>query len=217
MRTYTIGNTWIEIGNTTLDISQQYNNLFGTITSVRPDIARGCEEKLYYEFWSDMASELCPDVDVTQLDIEEMKQVIDDRLLYMTIYYHTDGKYISITTEPCEENFYGGELGYIWITKEEAKEYFNVKRLSSKLKQQINIMFEKSVKDYIALLKGAVYYCSIYNKNEVIDCCEGFIGNDMMSNGMYAFIKQYIPNIKKYISSEGWLYSNYLTPVAQNA
>ena len=77
-----------------------------------------------------------------------------------------------------------GMVGYIYITHDEIRKEYGVKKITSKILKQIESYFITQVKEYSLYLEGSIYGFQLYNvKNcdlehehkEIEDSCYGFI------------------------------------------
>ena len=74
-----------------------------------------------------------------------------------------------------------GMLGYIYVTKEEVRKEYNVKRVSRKVLDKVTKLLQSEVEEYDHYLTGNVYGYEITKDGkpqagEVIDSCWGFFG-----------------------------------------
>lgn len=82
------------------------------------------------------------------------------------------------------QGFDSGCIGMIYVTKVAAREAFNVKRISPKLKEKIKDILKNEVKTYDQYLQGEVYQYTIEKREvcksckheelEIIDSCSGY-------------------------------------------
>ncbi len=87
-----------------------------------------------------------------------------------------------------------GMIGYIYITHDEIRKEYNVKKITSKILKKVESIFIAEVKEYSLYLEGSVYGYQLYNvKNcdlehehkEIVDSCYGFVCesyNEMLEN-----------------------------------
>jgi len=86
-----------------------------------------------------------------------------------------------------------GSVGFIYITKEKIYKEYNVKRITKKLKEQIENYLINEVEIYSNWLEGNIYFYNIENKNgEYINSCGGFYGYDFEENGLLDEAKSFI-------------------------
>ena len=74
--------------------------------------------------------------------------------------------------------FDSGQVGFIYVTKEDIKEDFQVKRITQKIKDRAMKVLEGEVKTYDSYVSGQVYgYRILDNKENDIDSCWGYYGD----------------------------------------
>lgn len=122
-----------------------------------------------YEGWAEM-----------QKDIERNENVAIIRPLFM--YDHSG---VTISTSPFDCRWDSGQIGFVLVTKEQARENFGVKRISKKKLERIEKILDAEVETYDQELRGDVYGFVIYDENdEELDRCGGFYGTNFKENGM---------------------------------
>lgn len=117
-----------------------------------------------FQSWEEMENRICKDNDI--LDI-----------LPIYMYDHSG---ITISTTPFGDHFDSGRIGFIYITKDKARECCMVKRVTKKTKDWARKCLLDSVKVYDQFLTNDVYNYTIKDKDtdEVLDSCCGFYGLD---------------------------------------
>ena len=126
---------------------------------------------------------------------EEFKQCVNEKdiavILPLYIYDHSG---ITISTSPFSCPWDSGQVGWIYVTKEEVRETYGVKRISKKLLERVTSYLIGDVKTYDQYLTGDVYGFSLVEKTacdscqetteEILDSCWGFYGSDLTENGI---------------------------------
>lgn len=87
-----------------------------------------------------------------------------ENLVYLPVYGYDHGG-LTISTSPFSCSWDSGQLGYIYMTKEAAKNYENP-----------ILALESEVKIYDLWIRGECYYYVIFDEEEVLDSCGGYIG-----------------------------------------
>jgi hypothetical protein len=82
-----------------------------------------------------------------------------------------------------------GQVGYIYVSKDDIKKEFSVKRISKKLKNRIFKIMTSEIEEFSNYLNGNVYgfiYQETTDSGEIIseDSCWGFYGSDPSENGI---------------------------------
>ena len=101
--------------------------------------------------------------------------------------YLMDHSGLSIRTTPFGCPWDSGQIGFAWITREQAKTVFLRKNMSKKLLADLNKIIVNEVKTYDDYLTGAVYVVSIENPDgDVVEACGGYFGYDSVKEDGYA-------------------------------
>jgi hypothetical protein len=123
--------------------------------------------------WEELEKLICKEEDVC---------VIDPLYLY-------DHSGITISTTPFGCKWDSGQVGFVYITKEEIRKLFNVKRISKKLKYKAWEYLNEEVKTYKQYLEGDVYDVYVRDENDdIVESCSGYYGTDFESNGALEFV-----------------------------
>jgi hypothetical protein len=92
---------------------------------------------------------------------------------------------VTVKTSPFSCRWDSGQLGYIYLTKEEAKKQLGIKRFTKKQQQNIYGYLEGEIETFDDYLTGNVYGFIVENEEgEEIDSCWGFYGDNHMKNGI---------------------------------
>ena len=76
-----------------------------------------------------------------------------------------------------------GQVGWIYITRKEAREKMQITRITEKQRKKIIEWLRGEVEYYSQFLQGHVYYYEVCDENDdSIDCCSGYIGDDLETN-----------------------------------
>jgi len=125
------------------------------------------------------------------LSIEEVKAINDsDKYISLPLFLY-DHSGITMNTVGFHCPWDSGQVGIIFISKEDIRREYNVKRISKKLKARVSKYLEGEVSTYDQYLTGDVWYYSIEEKTvytseegdtldqwDVIDSCGGFFGEE---------------------------------------
>jgi hypothetical protein len=103
-------------------------------------------------------------------------------ILPLYMYEHSG---IAISTSPFSCRFDSGQVGFVLVPKDKAREELNVKRITKKIANKLTELIQGEVKVYGQYLEGEVYWFTILDKDDNIeDSCSGFYGYDIKSNGI---------------------------------
>lgn len=125
--------------------------------------------------------------------VEEIKEFIEreDVISYPLYLYDHSGITISITPFSCPWD--SGQVGYIYVTKEELRKEFKKRRITNKVIDKAKEILRSEVEVYDQYLTGDIYEFIIRNeKNEIVDSCCGFFGYDFEANGLIDHAQRYI-------------------------
>ena len=115
---------------------------------------------------------------------EENEKLLNlmDRYAYVLPVYMYDHSGITIRTTPFSCGWDSGKVGYVAMTKREAK--------ANKFKKQqsYDYLIEtiKSIDNYIT---GEVFGFYVEDSEEVIDSCFGFYGDNFEENGLFDYLE----------------------------
>lgn len=97
-----------------------------------------------------------------------------------------------------------GQVGWIYITRKEAREKMMVSRITKKQEANILKWLQGEVEEYSSYLEGQVYFYNACDENDdSIESCGGYIGYDMEKNGLLADARAAIDyNIRNRVITE---------------
>lgn len=118
---------------------------------------------------------------------EELKEAImkkEDVAIIEPLYLY-DHSGITISTTPFSCRWDSGQVGFVFVTKENARKNFLVKKVTKKIIQQCETVLKGEVEEYDICLRGECYGYILQDEDgEEIDSCWGFLGSDYKTNGM---------------------------------
>jgi len=140
------------------------------------------------------------------MSVEEVKAIIKRKDVISLPLYLYDHSGITISTAPFSCPWDSGQVGYIYVTKDEHRKAFSCKRVD---KKKVYDYLRAEVETYDNYLTGDVYgYCVEDENGENIDSCWGFFGDtkDCLTEGIYQAqhnirydIKKHIEQVKQWI------------------
>lgn len=107
------------------------------------------------------------------------KQELKDCIVLPVYMYDHSGITIATTSFNCRWD--SGQIGFIAISKQKVREEFNVKRISPKLHEKIELYLNGEVETYDKFLRGEVYGYNVKLDNEDCDeiaSCYGFYSEE---------------------------------------
>lgn len=122
------------------------------------------------------------------LSWKELERLIqrEEDVCVMDPLYMYDHSGQTISTSPFSCSWDSGQVGFVYITKEDIRKTYNVKRISKKTKQLAWKALANEVKIYDDYIRGSVYWFSVGDEEEnQLDSCCGFYGDDFIVNGMF--------------------------------
>lgn len=130
--------------------------------------------------------------DIQPATREEMEALVKDSAVCLPVYLY-DHSGLTISTRPFSCPWDSGQIGYIFVSKEKARQEFG--KLTKKTLGKITDCLRAEIEMYDQYLTGDVYRFEIArkcsckdcgDKHEVIlDSCGGFYGHDWKENGLF--------------------------------
>lgn len=136
---------------------------------------------------------------MTEDEIDRVHRWIDGHILWLPLYLY-DHSGISMSTGSFNgrvqhARWDSGTVGFIWISRKEARKYWSWKRISEKREEKLYEYMRNDVETYDQYLRGDVfgYIVDAPNGEENIDSCWGFFGYDEWDdNGLFEHAKGYV-------------------------
>jgi hypothetical protein len=100
----------------------------------------------------------------------------DNNVLAILPIYMYDHSGITIATTPFSCPWDSGQIGFIFVTKEKAKEWKSFKRVTKKLVAWAEGCLTADIKEYSQFLEGDCYGYIVKQGDEELDSCWGFYG-----------------------------------------
>ena len=129
-----------------------------------------------------VVSGLYPDLateDLTEKQYDRCVAMATKRNVILPLYLY-DHSGITMSTAPSSCHWDSGRVGYIFMSHEDIRKEYDVKRVSQKMRDRIQVYLEADVKIYDDFLTGNVYWFNVEktdNDETVdVDSCGGFYG-----------------------------------------
>jgi len=136
---------------------------------------------------------------------DEMKKAIikKEKAVVILPLYMYDHSGITISTSPFGCRWDSGQVGLIFVSRENAVKEFG-KRITKEIKEKITDIINIEVKTYDQYVRGDIYGFNLKNKeNGEEDSCWGFYGDNVFENGMSDHIEdEVMESLKEEISKE---------------
>ena len=123
--------------------------------------------------------------DENPLEFQEWVTTNKSIAKYFPIYLY-DHSGLTISTQPFNDRWDSGLLGYIYVTKERVRKEYGVKKISSKLLDKVSEILLAEIEEMDCYLRGEVYCVCTEENEEVVDSICGIYGYDNL--------KQYLTN-----------------------
>ena len=97
-----------------------------------------------------------------------------EKAIYLPLYLY-DHSGITIATTPFSCQWDSGQIGYIYVTRQDILKEFTCKKITKDIKQKVINLLESEVETYDRYLTGEVYGFTITDKSgDIIDSCYGY-------------------------------------------
>jgi len=99
-------------------------------------------------------------------------------IVWAPVYLYEHGGQ-TIRTYPFGDPWDSGQVGFIWVSTEDIRKEFKVKRVTQKLREKVHKILVQEVETYDQWLRGDIYYYIISDPNsfeDQEDSCGGFYG-----------------------------------------
>jgi hypothetical protein len=123
----------------------------------------------------------------------------ENRIKSILPLYLYDHSGITINTTGFNCPWDSGQIGFIWVSDEDIKKEYNVKRISQKLRLKVDRILKAEVKHYDQYLTNDVYGYQVTEYQRInpngdlrekpndFDSCWGFYGSDFENNGLFEY------------------------------
>lgn len=123
---------------------------------------------------------------------EEFRKQLEkdyDIAIILPLYMY-DHSGITISTTPFSCPWDSGQIGWAFVTKEDIREEYNIKRVTQRFAEKAEKILLSEIQVYDDYLRGDVYgYILENSEGEQVDSCWGFYG--------YSYLKDIVANIPK--------------------
>jgi hypothetical protein len=149
-----------------------------------------------FEGWQQIANKYKDASALADKAVEErvnkiINKAIDSNYILLPLYLY-DHSVITISTGPFNCPWDSGQVGFIYVSKENVKKEFNWKKLNKNRIDKVVDILKSEVKLYDDYLTGNVYGFNVKDPNENdLDSCWGFYG-DFEESGLLDMAKSAI-------------------------
>lgn len=113
--------------------------------------------------------------DKDNCNIDDLKALVGGKDYISLPLYLYDHSGLTISTSPFSCSWDSGQVGYIFVSKEDVKKEYSCKRISPKILKKVYALLESEVQTYDAYLTGEVYGYVIEDENgERLYSCWGY-------------------------------------------
>jgi len=114
----------------------------------------------------------------------ELEERFFNKFVGKPLYKYEHGN-IALSTTPFGCRWDSGQVGYIYTTKEKARENFGIKRITKDVRTSVMAILEGELETFETYVRGEVYGYTVEDEDgEVLDSCGGFYGTNWDSNGI---------------------------------
>lgn len=110
-------------------------------------------------------------------DIEKAITRDENAAVILPLYLY-DHSGITIKTTPFSCRWDSGQIGFIYTSKKNVRKEFEVKHITTKIREKVKEILLGEVKTYDQYLNGDVYYYDYYVDDNLVDGCGGYFGID---------------------------------------
>lgn len=119
---------------------------------------------------------------------DEVKECLQakffDRYIALPVYKYEHSR-VAYNTTGFRCRWDSGQVGYIYVTKEDAKNNWGLKRLSPQKRQWALDILKSEVETFSQWANGEIYGFTVEDEEKGIsDSCGGFYGSDWENNGI---------------------------------
>lgn len=133
---------------------------------------------------------------------EWFKEHIEEKDFWLPLYLY-DHSGLTRSTGKFSCPWDSGQVGWIYISKQNVLDSYGKKRVSKKLKEEVYKQLNQDVKTYDQYLRGAVWgymYKRDIDGKEEEDSCWGFFGDSLEETG----IKDHVPAAAIPLLEDAW-------------
>lgn len=115
---------------------------------------------------------------------EEIKEFVERNDVISLPLYLYDHSGITMRTYPFDCPWDSGQVGFIYVTHEDVRKEFKVKKVGSRIHDRVLAVLCQEVTTYNQYLTNDIYGYQIEANGEHIDSCWGYYGHDFEQNDL---------------------------------
>lgn len=115
-------------------------------------------------------------------------EVLTQQIVSLNLYLY-DHSGITMRTSPfcCPRD--SGQVGLIYVTRDEILKEYDKKVLTQRLRDRAQALLQSEVEEYDQYLTGDIWWYNIEDaEGNMVDSCGGFYGADPRTNGMFDYV-----------------------------
>jgi len=171
---------------------REWDNL-GTMAYKHRNYSLGEEEIDDPIEWLEEKLNLTPKGEYTNDRLAELEEIFFSEFIALPLYIY-DHSGVTMATTPFGCRWDSSKVGYIYLSKEKAREEYGWKKITKARREKLLSYLEAEVKEFDQYITGDVYRFKVEDEDgEEVDSCGGFYGTDWENNG-----------IKDHIDEELW-------------
>lgn len=168
-------------------------DMLGTMAYAHSRYVLGDERIFNGIEWLEEKLNVQPKYEYTNERLAELEELFFSEYIALPLYIYDHGG-VTMSTTPFGCRWDSSKVGYIYISKEKAREEYGWKNLSKKRRERLQEYLRNEVKEFDCYLTGEVFRFKVEDEDgEEVDSCGGFYGTDWENNG-----------IKDHIDKELW-------------
>ncbi len=142
---------------------------------------RSCMESLAYDY---------TDRNTYDMTDKQIQRIVEKHYIILPVYVYEHSS-IAFSVHSFSDPWDSGQAGFIYVSKEDARKEYGVKRLTAKVRAKVEKVLESEVEVYGQWVNGDVWgFVLEDDKGDTIDACWGFYGSDPRENGMDGHIEE---------------------------
>ena len=166
-----------------------------------------CDDTLSFNprDWDNLGTMVCAHSKYTLGDVQDNAEAIEEIAkdkdnIVLPLYLYAHGG-MRMSTMPYICTWDSGQVGIIYVSKDDIRKEYKVKRITKKIKDNVLGALSSEVETYSHHLEGNIFSftlekikaCETCNCNteEHIDSCGGFYGYDFINNGLFDYVEPY--------------------------
>lgn len=149
--------------------------------------------------WCNLGTMLCwhRDYKLGDEQVEHYQNAVPPDADVMLPLYLYDHSGITMRTRPFSCHFDSGQVGYIYVTRDEILAEYGSKRLTKSKREKVRRILQAEVEIYDQWLRGDMWGYIVKDMDSIYDSCYGFYGYDYCLDEAKSIVNHYIARERK--------------------